>query len=166
MLRTHQNGYIKIILLVVLLLGATLFLLNFNKSKVIIVNTPTSENIITEEPTQVTSIYTSWEWISTTDHQGTVTTPLNPKDFILTISKERRLSSSTDCNSISGSIIIQEEALSVGPLVSTKMACVGETLENKYSYDLSRAVSYTIEDDILSITLLQDTGVMQFKKTQ
>jgi len=174
----YQNGYIKIVSLIIILGIASLIILNFKKAHApeSNINTDTFENpqteqsieepVVVQPPVQKTSIHNSWKWISTTDYEGVIIKPQSSDDFVLTISKEGKLSSTTDCNSLSGSIIINDEVLSVGPLVSTKMACAGETLESRYSFDLARAVSYSIEGDMLNIKLLQDVGVMQFKKAE
>lgn len=169
----HKNGYIKIVFVVVLLIIIGMIVLHFKKVQAPDSNLQTIENIQNEDSSGVMNnltptlpIHTSWKWISSTDYEGVIVRPQNSGDFILTISKEGRLSSTTDCNSISGSIIINDETLSVGPLISTKMACMGETLENKYSYDLSRAVSYRIENNILFVNMLQNIGVMQFEKLE
>lgn len=117
-----------------------------------------------EEPIKETTIYGSWKWIKTVDFSQNTIEPNNPDNFILTITQEGKLTSTTDCNSLMGSVLINQEVMSVGPIAATKKACVEETLEASYTSDLSRAVSYTIEGDILTINQLKDFGVMTFER--
>lgn len=106
----------------------------------------------------------SWIWKSSIDASGETVTPKDSNQFVITFSNEGRLSSTTDCNNISGSYIKNEEVISVGSLVSTKMGCMEETLEMDYAAQLALATSHTIEGDTLKIILAKDAGVMTFTR--
>jgi heat shock protein HslJ len=72
------------------------------------------------------------------------------------------MSSSTDCNRLTGSYTVDGSKLSIGPLAGTKMAC-GESQESLYSGALAAAASFAISGDTLTITL-RDGGTMTFKR--
>lgn len=114
------------------------------------------------EETNAGALSGSWMWQSSVDASGETISPSDPERFVLTFTEDGRLSSTTDCNSIAGSYIKNEEVISVGPLISTKMACMEETLEMEYAAQLSLTTSHTIEGDTLKIILAKDAGVMTF----
>ncbi len=106
--------------------------------------------------------YDEWTWQFSVDASGKVITPSDPARFRLTFEKEGRLRSTTDCNSLSGSFIKDGEVLTVGPLMSTLMACEGETLESVYVSELGLVSSYSIQEDTLTLFLIKDAGMMTF----
>jgi|GEM_PF-3480274 len=109
-------------------------------------------------------IGTSWEWVRTDYIAGTRTDA--PKGrFVLSFdATQQRLSSSTDCNSLASGYLIDGEVLSIGPIASTKMACMQPTFEEKYSQELGRTASYVIQGNELRLNLWKDTGTMIFIK--
>lgn len=106
----------------------------------------------------------SWRWESSVDASGRTIAPENPDEFILTFSGDGRLSSSTDCNRLAGSYVRYEEVISIGPIVSTEMACQGITHEAVYAGQLAMASSHVIDGDTLQIILVKDAGVMTFTR--
>jgi heat shock protein HslJ len=140
-------------------------------SLVFIFNNSQKENSELENPPLVQNkekqaIYGSWKWIQTTEYSQNIIKPKDSNQFVLTITKEGELSSTTDCNSITGSIVINEEVISIGTLASTKMFCMKETLESIYITDLQRAASYNIEGNILTINQIKDFGIMRFERVE
>ncbi len=120
----------------------------------------------TGTPQQFTdaNLYGEWKWSSSIDSSGKTVTPKNSDDFVLTFTKEGKLSSTTDCNSLGGSFVKNGEVLSIGPLTSTLMACSGETFESEYASELASVVSYKIEGKILTLILIKDLGTMTFTR--
>lgn len=121
---------------------------------------------ITTTPTTVQSknlIGTSWMWSHTTLLNGEkVTNPTKDK-FVLTFGMDKRANSTTDCNAMSGTYVLDGEVLSFGPFISTKMYCEN-SVENTYASELSLATSYSIKGDTLTINLNRDAGVMTFTR--
>lgn len=101
----------------------------------------------------------SWVWIRTERADGSIIEAPAGK-FVLSFDGERA-SSSTDCNSMSASYVIDGEVLSFGPIGSTKMYCE-DSVETEYARDIALATSYVIEGDELRINLNRDVGVMYF----
>jgi heat shock protein HslJ len=108
---------------------------------------------------------TAWVWKETVLLDGTVIAPLQPEAFVLTLGSDRRYTSTTDCNSLSGNFVIDEEVLSLSPAISTKMFCEGSQ-DTIYMNDLVLANSFVIEGDELTLNLNRDHGAMKFVKKQ
>lgn len=125
----------------------------------------TVENIATTTPNELTG--TQWIWKETVFATGTTTTPNQPEDFILTFSENNRFSANTDCNNIGGGFVGGNDgAVSFSEMVSTLMACEGDTKEGVFSAQLTQVVSYQLLDDTLVLTLKSDAenGEMKFIK--
>jgi heat shock protein HslJ len=106
---------------------------------------------------------TSWQWEKVAG-SGKTETPKDPSKFVLAFAADGKLSSSTDCNRLTGSYTADDSKLSVGALAGTRMAC-GESQESAYSTALAAAASYSISGDTLSIRL-RDASVMTFKRAK
>ncbi len=106
----------------------------------------------------------AWLWTSTTDAAGDVVEPEDPSEFELSFHADGRVTSTTDCNGISGQYVINEEVLSMGQFMATEMYCGDDTLEEAYAARLALVSSYTLEGDDLTMILFKDGGTMTFKK--
>jgi AsmA protein len=106
---------------------------------------------------------TSWQWTKTGLSNGTSVTPKDPAKFVLKFAADGRLSSTTDCNSASGSYTASESKLAVESLAFTKMFCQGSQ-ESAYGQALQSAESFAISGDSLSIRLKGNSGTMMFKR--
>ncbi len=164
---------ITIGVLLILATGAAIFIEEYQVKDQVLLDNPIPDNMTTEEEKDTKEnseeLSGSWMWQSSTNVDGEVVEVNSSEDFVLTISNkddEWRLNSSTDCNNVAGSFIKNDEVISVGPLVSTKKACLEETQEEFYSEQLSFASSYSIEGDILTIILVKDSGTMIFVRKE
>lgn len=108
---------------------------------------------------------TPWIWKQTVHLDGTTVVPLSSEAFILTLGSDRRYTSTTDCNSLSGNFVIDQEVLSLSPAESTLMFCENSQ-ETAYVNDLVLANSFAIEGDELVLNLNRDYGTMRFIKKQ
>lgn len=103
---------------------------------------------------------TSWVWQNTTLNDGSV---VEGKDaFVLTFTPNLSYQSTTDCNSLSGTYVVDGEVLSLATPAMTKMFCEG-SIENEYITQLVLTGSYVLEGDTLKLLLNRDYGVMEFK---
>lgn len=103
-----------------------------------------------------------WEWVQTDRSLANYVRPHSAGDFVLSIDESGRLKSTTDCNSVEGSVIVNDSMMSIGSLSATEMFCEGDMREAVYIADLARATSFEIHDEILYINLVQDGGQMIF----
>ncbi len=113
--------------------------------------------------TAETNLEGRWVWLRTERMTGSPVQAPPGEKFVLSFDGEGNASSSTDCNGLGGTYIVNGEVLSFGPFISTLMFCEG-SLEGVYSQDLSLTNSYTIQGDILRLNLNRDVGVMIFEK--
>lgn len=120
-----------------------------------------------ENYTSPTVLFGDWTWAYTVaDAQVSPSTTTAPAGkFVITFGTDKQFSSTTDCNQLFGSFVLDGELLSIGPIGATKMACAGNTLESVYIAELGRVVSHTITyNDELHLHLVKDSGTMVFKK--
>lgn len=102
-----------------------------------------------------------WEWIRTEYLDGDRILP-RTSAFVLSFAVSGTMTSTTDCNSLSGDFVVDGEVLSFGPFMSTLMYCDG-SLEGEYGSDLALTNSYEIVGDELRLNLNRDFGVMVFR---
>jgi heat shock protein HslJ len=124
--------------------------------------------LITEEPSTNESSTpdlagTSWQWVETAMNDGTTTQSAKPEAFVLSFDQDGKVSSSTDCNSISSTYTSNQGELIFGPLAMTKMFCEGSQ-EGVYAKALGEVQSYLVNGDTLSLALKLDSGIMEFTK--
>lgn len=120
-----------------------------------------------ENYTSPTVLFGDWTWVYTVaDSQVSPSTTTAPAGkFVITFGTDKQFSSTTDCNQLFGSFVLDGEVLSIGPIGATKMACIGDTLESVYVAELGRVASHTITyNDELHLHLVKDSGTMVFKK--
>lgn len=105
----------------------------------------------------------SWSWQYTDHADGTrVSAPAGDR-FILSFDGPGRVTSTTDCNNLGGSVSIDGEVISMGQFISTLMYCEG-SVESQYATDLSLVNSYVIDGDTLRFNLNRDYGTMTFTR--
>ena len=102
-----------------------------------------------------------WRWIESQDADGTVFAPSDPEEFILSFDAAGQMRSSTDCNQLTGSFELQGDLLQIGEIVSTRMYCE-DSIEQDYLILLSEVSSYTLEEDTLTLILVENKGSMTF----
>lgn len=105
-----------------------------------------------------------WSWRYTDLQSGErIEAPAGDR-FVLSFDRsEGRVQSTTDCNSLSGVYVEDNEVVSFGQFVSTLMYCENSK-ENEYQQELSLVTSYTIAGDQLQFHLNRDYGVMVFER--
>ena len=78
---------------------------------------------------------------------------------------EGRVTGTTGCNRLNGTIKADTRQIQFGPLATTRMACIGEAgqLDSKFVGELSEPVGYRVGDNKLTL-LRNNRPVMTFKK--
>lgn len=109
---------------------------------------------------------TAWYWTGTVDHEGTLSTPMDPKRFPLYF-EEGKYIGGTDCSAIKGTYVKDGEVLSLTPPeLSSHQACPEGKMQDGYLKSLALATSYSIVGDELVIILYKDAGSMSFKASR
>lgn len=105
----------------------------------------------------------TWQW------QGTVTpvekiNVTQPERYTLRFDEKGRIQARFDCNRGGGSYQISEGKLSFGPMMSTRMACPENSLNDVFMKHLQDVNSFFLEGDSLYLELPVDSGTLQFKQ--
>lgn len=104
----------------------------------------------------------TWQWVSTITPVEKITVP-NPERYTILLTDEGKVQARFDCNRGGGNYKISEGKLSFGPLISTRMACPPDSLDNKLMKDLQRVSSFFLQDGNLYLELPLDSGTMRFR---
>ena len=110
---------------------------------------------------------TQWVWTQTSFATASSVKPNKPEDFVITFSENNRFTANTDCNNVGGNYVGGTAgAVSFREMVSTLMACAGDTKEAMFVEQLGAVVSYKINDTALIFSLKTDTvsGEIEFTK--
>jgi heat shock protein HslJ len=76
-----------------------------------------------------------------------------------------KVSGTGGCNRFSGPISIEDDAIQIGPLASTKMMCEGKSeIETQYFTALELARSFAVEGDSLTLRAEDGHVLLKFKK--
>lgn len=76
-----------------------------------------------------------------------------------------KVSGTGGCNRFNGPITIEDDAVQIGPLASTKMMCEGKSeIEAQYFTALEAARSFVVEDDTLTLKGEDGHDLVKFKK--
>jgi heat shock protein HslJ len=76
-----------------------------------------------------------------------------------------KVSGTGGCNRFSGPISIEDDAIQIGPLATTKMLCEGKAeIESQYFAALEAARSFVIDDGMLFIKTDGGKVILKFKK--
>lgn len=76
-----------------------------------------------------------------------------------------KVSGTGGCNRFSGPISIEDDAIQIGPLASTKMMCEGKSeIETQYFTALESARSFAVEGDSLTLRAEDGHVLLKFKK--
>ncbi len=106
----------------------------------------------------------AWVWERTERADGSVVEPKDGSFVLSLIVEEKRVSSTTDCNSLMGSYLLStDNSLRFGALASTKMFCAG-SMESIYAEQLTLVNSYHVSGSTLYLKLDRDFGTMVFRK--
>ena len=104
----------------------------------------------------------TWQWVSTITPVEKIAVS-NPERYTIILKDDGKLQARFDCNRGGGEYEISEGKLSLGPLMSTRMACPEESLDGPFMRDLQRVASFFLQDGLLYLELPYDSGTMKFR---
>lgn len=158
-----RNIYIAAVLGLLIILGSVVYAKK--RMLPVVDTTAVTTGTSTQElpPTNLPLKNTEWVWLQTElPNDDMISTPEREK-YVLVLDDTARIQSSTDCNTFIGKYVVNGEVLSIGPLTSTKKACVG-SIESTYAKELSLVNSFTVMGNRLYLNLNRDTGRMVFEQ--
>ncbi|HVP29746.1 MAG TPA: META domain-containing protein [Myxococcota bacterium] len=88
--------------------------------------------------------------------------PDDPAKYTLELGDDRRAAVRADCNRGSAAYTLDGSGLSFGPMAMTLAACPPGSLGQRYAMALASAVSYTIRDGMLRISIAAGGGILEF----
>lgn len=103
----------------------------------------------------------TWQWESTVTPVETITAAA-PERYTILLTEEGNARFQFDCNRGGGDYQISEGRLSFGPMMSTQMACPGDTQDILFMRDLARIESFFLEGGSLFLEIPYDSGTMRF----
>lgn len=103
----------------------------------------------------------TWQWVRTEQPDGTFVESLDPTRYTLTFMDDGSVGAQFDCNSGGGSYTVAGSNLTFGPLVTTLMACPGESQADVFGEQLAQVTGYALAGDTLTLTLTGG-GTMTF----
>ena len=106
---------------------------------------------------------TTWYWVTTVYNDGTVHTPVKPDVFSLTFGDDGNVNVTTDCNNLRGNVVVDENRIQFGQMMSTRMYCE-DSQEQLFSKMLDNISSYFFTDrGQLVLEIKFDSGSMIFR---
>lgn len=104
----------------------------------------------------------SWKWVQTQMNDDSITRPSKADGFTITFTDDGKISGTTDCNNFAGTYTRQDNQLTFGPFMSTKMYCEGSQ-ETVFLKQLSEVQSYLFVDNRLILEIKYDSGQLIFE---
>jgi len=140
-------------------LGLVAICMNCNPSQKI--SEPTV-SVDTISPINAPLFETHWKLVELMGHK--IQDSSIKKEMYLVLKKtESRVEGNGGCNAFSSTFTLQNNEITFGPLVSTKMFCQGIEAENESFKALSSADHYYLKSDTLSLTQGKVLRVAKFE---
>jgi heat shock protein HslJ len=119
-------------------------------------------NQITRSTDPQSVLNKTWQWVSTITPVEKLEVP-NPERYTIILAEDGKLQARFDCNRGGGEFKISPGKLSFGPLMSTRMACPPNSLDEPFMRDLQRVASFFVDNGTLYLELPYDSGTMKFR---
>ena len=97
---------------------------------------------------------------------GKVLTIEQPQNYTVQFLGEGRIAIKADCNAGSGTFQTNEQRVTIGALVTTKMACGPGSQDMVFLNSLSNAAAYLLDGEEFTISLAYDGGEMVFRRAK
>ena len=107
-----------------------------------------------------------WQWERFVSNDGRETSVSDPNQYMLLLASDKNMYLLADCNSGSGTYILQNSSLTINIEVVTRAICGSGSLSDQYISYLGDVVSYVLEDGKLYLNLKADTGSMVFRSVE
>jgi len=105
---------------------------------------------------------TAWAWQSTKMSDGKRIVPDAPERYTLTFLPGGRVNVHADCNRGTASYRLDDDALTIGPVATTKMLCPPGSEDAEFLKELAQVSGQEFTGYELLLTLHGNAGVMHF----
>jgi len=106
---------------------------------------------------------TLWAWQGTQMQDGTRMVPDAPERYSLDFQPGGQVSVRADCNRGSARYLLNDTALSIGPVALTKMMCPPGSRDTEFLKQLAAVASQSFSGTDLVLTLQGNAGSMRFR---
>jgi heat shock protein HslJ len=103
----------------------------------------------------------AWRWRASTFEDGTTLAPGDPSRYTVEFLPDGNALVQADCNFGAGLYQVEGDALSIGAIGATKMACPPDSLDSAFLAQLGHAERFAIEGDELILWLQEAAGEMR-----
>lgn len=104
---------------------------------------------------------TVWKWVATQTPVEQIEVP-EPEKYTLQFNEDGTVNVVADCNTGMGPYTLDNNALEIGPLATTRALCPPESLSDRFVQDLQFARIFFFQEGNLYMDLMADGGTMQF----
>ncbi len=104
-----------------------------------------------------------WKWEGTQTPVERIVPP-DPTRYTLEFLPDTTVAAQIDCNRGHGKYTLNDQAISIGPLATTRMACPPGSLDGVFSKQLEAARHIFFRGDTLFMDLFADSGTMKFSQ--
>jgi len=104
-----------------------------------------------------------WKWAGTQTPVERIV-PDDPTQYTLEFLPDTTVVAQIDCNRGNGKYKLDGQAIAIGPLATTRMACPPGSLDGKFSQHLEAARHIFFGGDTLFMGLFADSGTMKFSQ--
>lgn len=134
---------------------------SFTPEGQLVLEGPAGSGTLTLQPGPPTLIGTTWQWLQTVTPVEAIVAA-DPARYTITFHEDGSYSWRLDCNTGSGDYTVDGSRLSLGPGVSTLMACPEGSQDFQFQ-QIANATSYFFLDGDLYVDLSMDSGTMQLR---
>ena len=105
-----------------------------------------------------------WQLVRIEYPSGKVVTIEKPQNYTVQFTGNGRMQILADCNGGSGAVDVQSDKLTIGALVTTKMACPSGSHDTVFLSGLKNAAAYVMDGEEFIISQAFDGGEMVFRR--
>lgn len=105
-----------------------------------------------------------WQLVRIEYPSGKVLTIEQPQNYTVQFLGNGRMQIKADCNGGSGTVDVQSDKLTIGALVTTKMACPSGSHDQVFLSSLQNAAAYMMDGEEFIVSQAFDGGEMVFRR--
>jgi heat shock protein HslJ len=102
-----------------------------------------------------------WQWKASSFSDGSALAPSRPARYTVEFLPDGNALVQADCNFGAGMYRAEGDALTIGAIGATKMACAADSLASAFLAQLANVAGFAVEGDELALTLKDGAGEMR-----
>ncbi len=101
----------------------------------------------------------AWQLSTLTAADGSEISPDDPSRYTLVFGEDGHVAVVADCNQGGGEYAAEAGSLTMGALISTLAACPEGSLDTVFMQQIGQATGYTVDGDVLTLTLADGSSI-------